>query len=47
MTDGDPDDRGAIERYCDENGEFTKKKKEKNFNVVTVLIGNKVFRILC
>ena len=42
VTDGEPSDIAAIKRYCDEDGEFTKKKKEKNFNVVTVLIGNSV-----
>lgn len=42
VTDGDPFDSPGIQMYCDEDGEFSKKKKEKGFNVVTVLIGKDV-----
>lgn len=42
VTDGDPQDSYGIEDYCSVAGEFTKKKKEKSFNVNTVLIGNQV-----
>jgi uncharacterized protein with von Willebrand factor type A (vWA) domain len=42
VTDGDPSDAAGIQKYCGVDGEFTKKKKEKGFNVVSVLIGQGV-----
>lgn len=42
VTDGDPHDWHGIEKYCSDEGVFTRKKKEKGFNVLTVLIGNEV-----
>ncbi|WP_019156911.1 vWA domain-containing protein [Robertmurraya massiliosenegalensis] len=42
VTDGDPSDSYGLEPYCGEDGAFTKRKREKGFNVVTVLIGNDV-----
>jgi len=42
VTDGDPQDSHGLENYCGISGEFIKKKKERGFNIITVLIGNQV-----
>jgi len=43
VTDGDPGDKHALLKYISlEDGMFTKKRKEKNFNVISVLIGQSV-----